>query len=165
MRLIQNRNYGWKVPITSPPMLTKQQWDLANLLAVVLIIMAVLQLISFADFRDGLATMGLSAPSIWAVVVILAELWAAAGFFRWRLSYGFRLGSTFLAVAVAAFWFIVQAQTLSNGAAEIMHSSFLFGHYLNQTPGWWTLAEVTALLFLSLFITSLTRLSLINKRR
>jgi hypothetical protein len=163
--LIQNRNYYWKVRLTKPATLTNEQWVLARALASLLVIMAVLQLISVADFRDGLATMGLRAPSLWAVLVIVAELWAAAGFFKWTLSYGFRYVSTLAAILVAGFWFIMQIQIFANGSAEIMHSSYFFGSYLNQAPGWITIIETTVVFAAIIYTASLTQASLDKIRK
>jgi hypothetical protein len=162
---MRNFNYGWKVPLTKPAKLTKEQWSLANVLGFLLVVMAVLQLVSVADFRDGLAVMGLHAPSLWVIVIILCELWAAAGFFKWTLSYGFRYASTTAAIFVAGFWFLMQMQIFANGSADIMGSSYFFGRFLNQSPGWLTVVETVLVFGAIIFTASLTRTSLNKVRR
>src|SRR5438309_636882 len=96
----------WKIETTSPPKLTREQWWASGALGVVLIVMAVTQLITFSDFKDTLSNMGLSGPTTWAVLVIIAELWGAANFFKLRLSHLFRVVSAWLAILAAAFWFV-----------------------------------------------------------
>jgi hypothetical protein len=145
------RRSGWPVKAVDPPALTKTEWILAAVPAVVLLVAAILQLISFSDFTDALSAMGLPGPTAWAVCIILAELWGAAGFFKWRLSTGFRLVSHALAVAVAGFWFIENLQLVSNGLGAQLDNSGFFGRFLAQKPGWWTVAEVTVFLFLVVY--------------
>jgi len=141
------RSSGWPVKAVDPPTLTTAQWVLAAIPAVVLLIAAILQLVSFSDFVDALSAMGLPGPTAWAVCIILAELWGAAGFFKWRLSVGFRLVSHTMAVLAAGFWFIEGLQLVSNGLNDQLTNSAFFGRFLTQQPGWWTVVEVTILLF------------------
>jgi hypothetical protein len=84
------RSSGWPVKAVDAPAISTLEWGLAAVPAVVLLAMAILQLISFADFRDILSSMGFAGPTVWAVCIIIAELWGAAGFFKWRLSTAFR---------------------------------------------------------------------------
>jgi hypothetical protein len=141
------RSSGWPVKAAAPPVLTTRQWVLAAVPGVVLLIAAILQLVSFSDFVDALDSMGLPGPRAWAVCIILAELWGAAGFFMWRLSAGFRLVSNTLAVAVSLFWFVENLQLVSNGVGAQLDNSGFFGRFLTQSPGWWTVLETTVLLF------------------
>jgi hypothetical protein len=141
------RSSGWPVKAVDPPVLTTAQWILAAIPGVVLLVAAILQLISFSDFTDALSAMGLPGPTAWAVCIILAELWGAAGFFKWRLSVGFRLVSYTMAVAVAGFWFVENLQLVSNGLAKQLDNSGFFGRFLAQKPGWWTVVEVSVFLF------------------
>lgn len=136
---------GWPVKAVDAPKVSNRSWMGAGVLGVVFIAMAVLQLVSFSDFKDDLDALGLAGPSTWAVLIILAEFWGAAGFFKLRLSRGFRTVSYGLAVLVAGFWFLANVQATANGLAA--HSSGFFGRFLNQTPGWWSVIEVTIFLF------------------
>jgi hypothetical protein len=135
----------WPVQAIDPPKLSDVEWGVSSLLGLIFLVMALLQLASFSDFKDQLNVMGFSGPSAWAVFIILAELWGAVGFFKLRLSYGFRLVSHALAVAVAGFWFINTLQLVAGGTH--VNSNGLFGRFLTQQPGWWTVVEVTVLLF------------------
>jgi hypothetical protein len=161
MNINQAQPLGWRVTMTDPPRLNSWQWNISNLLAIVFLAMAVLQFISFGDFRDGLCNLGLNAPTLWASLVVLAELWAAAGLFKWRLSYLFRAVSMTLALLVAGFWFVVTLQSISNGNGDITQNGFFFGRFLAQTPGWWTVVEATLLLFTTLYVVSISREALV----
>jgi hypothetical protein len=141
------RGSGWPVKATEAPALSTLEWGLAAVPAVVLLVMAILQLISFADFRDLLSSMGFAGPTVWAVCIIVAELWGAAGFFRWRLSSAFRYVSYTMAVLAAGFWFVNNLQLISTGMASKLDNSGFFGRFLPQKPSWWTVIEVTILLF------------------
>jgi tetrahydromethanopterin S-methyltransferase subunit D len=151
------RSRGWPVRAVNAPKLSNLEWGLAAVPAVILLVAAILQLISFADFRDGLATMGLSAPTAWAVGVIIAELWGAAGFLMWPLSLGFRYVSHVAAVLAAGFWFVNNLQLVSGNLANQVHNSDFFGRFLKQSPGWWTVIEVSILLFWIVYKVGLLR--------
>jgi phosphatidylserine synthase len=142
---------GWPVRAVDPPQLTTKRWSIAAIPAFILLIAAILQLISFNDFKEVLSSHGLPGPAAWAVAIIFAELWGAAGFFKWRLSVGFRAVAYTMAVLVAMFWFVHNLQLLATGAAEHLDNSGFFGRFLAQQPGWWTVAEVTVLLFWVLY--------------
>lgn len=148
---------GWPVKAVDAPKLSNAQWALAAVPGVLLLVAAILQLISFADFRDNLGAMGLPGPTVWAICVIIAELWGAAGFFRLRLSYGFRLVSYGMAVLAAGFWFVENLQLTSNGVGEQLSNSGFFGRFLAQSPGWWTVVEVSIFLFLVVYKVGLLR--------
>ncbi|HLG91120.1 MAG TPA: hypothetical protein VI336_03135 [Candidatus Saccharimonadales bacterium] len=144
---VQAQLKGW-TEMTDPPKLSTREWNITGLVGVVLIVMAVLQAIGFGDFRDWLESVGLGSPAVWAVGIIVAELWAAVGFFKLPVMTGFRMVSGLLAILVAGFWFVQNLRLVSEGAAGELSSSGLFGKFLEQSPGWWTVIEVTALLFL-----------------
>ncbi len=112
---IANLNTDWPVKPVAPPKLSDMEWALSSLVGLILIVMAVLQLTSFGDFRDLLDKMGLPGASAWAFFIILAELWGSIGFFKIPLSPAFRLVSYTLAVAVSGFWFVQNLQLISNG--------------------------------------------------
>jgi hypothetical protein len=155
----------WDVGTGEPPKLATTQWVVSGVVGGVLLVAAILQLISFSDFRDNLNDMGLPGPTTWAVCIVLAEILGAAVFFRLRLSYLFRSVSAALAVLVAGFWFVEHLQLISNGQAEQMTSSDFFGRFLPQSPSWWTVIEVTALLLLIVWVLDLSRTAFRPTRR
>ncbi len=138
---------GWSMEMMDPPRLSSRQWNMVGILGVVFIVMAVLQVIGFGDFKDWLKGVGLGGPTVWAVVLIVAELIAAAGFFKLRLSAFARMLSSLAALFVAGFWFVENLRLISAGKAAVVQNSGFFGKYLHQTPGWWTVVEVSILLF------------------
>lgn len=146
---------GWGDMVV-PPKLTSREWNITGLLGVVLIVMAILQVIGFSDFKDWLNSIGLDSPTTWAVVLIVAEVWAALGFFKLKLMKGFRLISSVLAVSVAGFWFVENLRLVAQvNAGELTNSGF-FGKYLHQSPSWWTVLEVSVLLFWTIYAVKLT---------
>lgn len=147
---------GWDVEAAEPPALTDTQWNIAGLLGIVLAVMAILQLISFGSFKEWLDEVRLAGPTAWAIAIIVAELWGAAAFFKLRLSPLFRLISAGLALLVAGFWFVENLQLIAGGAAGQLTSSGFFGGYLSQSPGWWTVVEVSIFLFWTVYAVGLT---------
>ncbi len=154
---VQAQLSGW-TEMADPPKLTSRQWNIAGLVGVVLIVMAVLQAIGFSDFKDWLESIGLSSQAVWAVGLIVAELWAAAVFFKLPLMNGFRLVGSLLAILIAGFWFVQNLRLISDGAGDNLEGSGFFGKFLEQSPGWWTVIEVTALLFVVVYILKLTNI-------
>ena len=166
MRLTHGQTMEWRVEAVDPPVLTNEQWGAASLLGVLFLVMAILQLISFSDFKGILSGMGMhSGTAFWAIVIIIAELWAAAGLFKWRLSHAFRMVSAGLAVLVSGFWFLMNLQQVANGNGDALHNSGFFGRFLAQTPGWWTVLEVTILLFWTLWAIELFKAVLMMPAR
>lgn len=146
---------GW-TQMADPPALTAREWNVASLVGIVLIVAALLQAISFGDFTNWLNSIGLGSENIWAVGIIVAEVWAAIGFFKLPLMNGFRLLSSLLALAVAGFWFVQNLRLVSEGASGNLTSSGFFGGLLEQSPGWWTVIEVTVFLMLVVYSLRLT---------
>ncbi len=146
---------GWKVRMADPPKLNRTQWQLSSLAGVVLIVMALLQLASFTDFKSSLTAMGLKGATAWGIVIVLVELWAAAGFFALRLSYFFRMVSAGLAILVSGFWFIENLQLVSSGSS--ISTSDFFGRFLRQAPGWWSIVEASLFLFWVIFVLGLAK--------
>jgi len=165
MKLTRRQTKGEGVEAVDPPMLTSEHWSLVSLLGVIFLVMAVLQLISFSDFKDVLERMGLASGATWGVCLIIAEIWAAAGLFKWRLSPMFRMASASLAVLVSGFLFIENLQAVANGTAKNLQNSGFFGRFLHQTPGWWTVIEVTILLFWVLYAIDLFRGVMVMPKR
>ena len=156
---------NWSVKAMDPPKLTSNQWAISGVVGLVLLVAAILQLISFSDFRDNLNQVGLPGPTVWAVCIILAEVWGAAAFFMLRLSYVFRAFSAALAVLVSGFWFVENLQLVAGAKAESATTSDFFGRFLTQKPGWWTVIEVTLMLFLVAWALDVARPMPATKRK
>ncbi|MDB5161164.1 MAG: hypothetical protein JWO96_544 [Candidatus Saccharibacteria bacterium] len=149
----------WPVIAESPPDLRRRQWLSLNLLGIILVLMAAAQLLSFGDFTNNLDAMGMGPPKLWAAILIMAELWGAAGFFKVSLSRAFRKVSNFFALFAGSFWFYQTVRQISegnnvqfviDGKVQNLSASF-FGRFLNQMPGWWTVVEASLLLFWVLY--------------
>lgn len=153
--VIQDQLKGW-TQMADPPKLTSRQWYITSLLGIVLLVAAVLQAVSFGDFKNWFDDLGFGAPALWAVGVIVTEVWAALGFFRLPLMNGFRKVSSWLAVLVSGFWFIQTLRLVSDGAAGELSNSGYFGGLLTQSPSWWTVIGVTAVLLLTVYSLKLT---------
>ncbi len=133
----------WNVQAEDPPKLSSNQWGALSLLGAVFLVMAVAQLISFNDFKAALNLMGLSSEGAWGALIILAEVGAAVGFFKLRLSALMRTVSGVLALLASGFWFITNIRLVAEGSAGLLPNSGYFGKYLQQSPGWWTVIEAT----------------------
>lgn len=155
----------WRAGNVEHPNLTDQQWNMSSLLGIVLIVMAVLQIISFAAFKNWLGDVGFSGTAVWAAVIIIAELWGAAGFFKLKLNPVFRWASNLMAVLASGFWFVENLRLVSAGASAELANSGLFGRYLPQHPGWWTVIEVSILLLWVVYSLEVAKISLAIKRR
>ena len=163
-KVVNKKAVSWDVKTTAPPILTREEWLFTSLLGVLFIVMALSQLASFSDFSEILSRQGLTESEWWGATVILAELWGAASMFRLRLSYPFRAVSAGLALLVTGFWFVLNLQTVAGQGAGLTSSGF-FGQFFNQSPGWWTILEVTILLFVTMHAVALTRYTLPRPKR
>lgn len=164
MRKVLTKRSEWQVSTIDPPILTSMEWVFCNLLGLVFLVMGLLQLISFEDFRDALTAMGVEPSGTWAAAVIFAEFFAAAGLFKLRLSYLFRAFSGSLAMLASGFWFVTIAQAISGGLENLPNTG-LFGRFLTQSPGWWTLIQATLLVLFSMYAVALTRYTIARPRR
>jgi hypothetical protein len=161
----ENLGLKWPVKSQKPPALENRQWFWLSLVGAVFVAMAILQLFSADDFYNIFRAEDLSAPKVWAVLVIVAELWAAASFFKLRLSDGFRMVSRFFAGAVALFWLVESMRILTQNSSHIVlkDNSYrraganFFGRFLYQTPGWWPVIEALIFLFVVLYMLELSR--------
>jgi hypothetical protein len=142
--------------MADPPKLSSRQWYLTSTLGVIFLLAALLQAISFGDFENWLESLGLGSSVLWAVGLIIAEVWAALGFFRLPLMKGFRKISSWLAILVSGFWFIQTLRLVSDGAAGNLQSSGYFGGFIEQTPSWWTVIGITIVLLLTAYSLRLT---------
>ena len=128
------------------PGLNSAQWNLLAIPAAVLAVMAILQIISFGRFKDWLDSVRVGWPAVVAVVLIIAELAGAVSLLRIPMGAMWRFLGITLAVLVSGFWFVENTYFASSSGGQLPTSGF-FGKYLNQQPGWWTVVEVSILLF------------------
>ena len=146
--VIEDQVKGW-TKMEGPPKLSNRQWYITSFLGIVFLVAALLQAISFGDFEAWLESLGFGSSTLWAVGLIVAEVWAALGFFRLPLMNGFRKLSAWLAVLASGFWFVQSLRLVSEGAAGNLQNSGYFGGYLTQTPSWWTVIGITVVLLLT----------------
>ncbi len=139
------------------PQLSTQSWNLLAIPAAVLVVMATLQIISFGKFKDWLDQIRVGWPAVVAVVVIIAELWGALSLLRISMHGMLRILGVSLAVIVSGFWFLENLYVVTGSYTHQVQSSGLFGKYLSQTPGWWTVIEVTILLFWIVYAAELLK--------
>ena len=156
MKSVQARLNNWS-GTSAQPSLTDGQWNMAMAAGVILMVMAVLQVIGFSDFKDTLNGIGLTSnPALWAVLILVAEVWGALGFFKIRLNNLGRMLSGLFALSVSFFWFYESLKLVSEGLAGQLTNSGFFGKYLQQSPGWWTVLEASVFLFWILYVVKLT---------
>lgn len=147
-----NWSGGDKVPGLSPA-----SWNMLAIPAAVLFVMAVLQIISFGKFKDFLDNIKVGWPVVVAIVLIVAEIWGALSLLRVPMSAMLRFFGVVLGVLVVGFWFIENLFLVTSETAHSLGNSGYFGKYLSQTPGWWTVLEVTILLFWVLYSAELLK--------
>ena len=135
---------------------TNQRVDAVMLLGVVFLVMALLQVISFGSFKDWFAAVGFSSPATWAVVILLLEVIAGVGFLKIALPPMAKKVSRICAILASGFWFIENIRLVSDTTTQYTSSGF-FGKYLSQTPGWWTVIEVTILLVWTIYALDATK--------
>jgi hypothetical protein len=141
---------------TKTPELSSMQWNLLAIPAAVLAVMAILQIISFGKFKDWLESIRVGWPAVVAVAIIVAELWGALSLLRVSMNATVRFIGVSLAVLVSGFWFIQNLYLATSSGGELPTSGF-FGKFLTQSPGWWTILEVTLLLYWIVFAAELLK--------
>ena len=134
----------------------KSQFDMSMLLAVVLLVMALLQIVSFSAFSDWFSAIGYSNGSSYAILVIILEILGALGFVRLALPSIVRTVSRICAVLAAGFWFITSIRLVTDSMSQVSSSGF-FGKYLTQAPSWWTVFEATLLMLWTLYALEATK--------
>jgi hypothetical protein len=139
------------------PNLEQRYWNLLAVPAIVLAVMAILQIISFGKFKDWLDEIRVGWPAVAAVIIIIAELWGALSLLQFGVNRTVRFIGLSLAVIVSGFWFVENLQLAANGGAGQLPNSGLFGKYLTQSPGWWTIIEVSIILFWVLYAAELLK--------
>ena len=155
MKALGDYRSNWSSEAGTPE-LSSMQWNLLAIPAAVLAVMAILQIISFGRFKDWLESIRVGWPVAVAVVVIIAELWGAVSLLRVPLSAMVRFAGLSLAVLVLGFWFIENLYLATSSGGQLPSSGY-FGKYLNQQPGWWTIAEITIMLFWVVYAAELLK--------
>jgi len=141
---------------TKIPEATAAQWNLLAIPAAVLVVMAILQVVSFGRFKDWIDSINIGWPAVVAVVIIIAELWGALSLLRTPINNMMRFFGISLAVTVTGFWFVENLYLASSSGGQLPSSGF-FGKYLNQQPGWWTVVEMTIMLFWIVYAAELLK--------
>jgi hypothetical protein len=137
--------------------LSNVSWYLLLIPAIALALMAVLQIISFGKFKDFLDNIGVGWPAVVAVVLIIAELWGAVSLLRVPMHAALRFIGLGLAVLVSGFWFIENLFLATSNTAKGLGNSGYFGKFLSQSPGWWTVVEVSILLYWIIYAAELLK--------
>jgi hypothetical protein len=156
MKSVLDYRSNWSGGTTTPE-LNQNQWNMLAIPAAILAVMAILQLISFGKFKDWLDGVGIGWSAVVAVVIIIAELWGAASLLRVPMSAMVRFFGLFLSVAATSFWFVENLYLVSRNSASVAQSSGYFGRYLTQTPGWWSVIEISILLFWIIYAAELLK--------
>jgi len=141
----------WTAVAMNPPALSPRQWMLGGLVGTVLFVMAIAQILSVSDFESNFSLQGLSASRTAAFLIIVAELWAAAGLFKIKLSRLFRNFANGSALLVGLFWFIWNAYLL---VSSFKFSTNFFGGFTHQVPGIWSLIESLVLVGVLAYLQS-----------
>src|SRR3954465_8734849 len=128
MRSVRDYNSNWS---GGTPELSTTSWNLLALPAAVLVVMAVLQIISFGKFKDWLDQIHIGAPAVVAVVIIIAELLGAISLLRVPMQGMLRYIGVSLAVLVSGFWFIENLYLVTSSLSHSLQNSGLFGKYLS----------------------------------
>ena len=165
MKISQKQLMRWAIESKKPPKLDERQWNNIGLLGIVFLAMVVLQLWSFSNFKDWITASGMSGASSWAVVIVLVEALAAIGLFKIGLSYMARVITATAVVLASGFWFVESVRLVSGSYLEVLKNSGYFGRFLQQTPGWWTIIEVTILLAWSMYAVNLFKDELSPKNK
>ncbi|MBX4188477.1 hypothetical protein KW792_00045 [Candidatus Saccharibacteria bacterium] len=156
MRSYRDYRANWSGGAATPE-LTPSNWNMLAIPAAVLLVMAVLQAISFGKFKDFLEGINIGWPAVVAVVIIVAEVWGAMSLLRIPMNSALRFLGVTMAVLVTFFWFIENLFLVTSESAKALGSSGYFGKYLTQVPGWWTVVEITVLLFWIVFAAELLK--------
>jgi hypothetical protein len=138
------------------PSLTAMNWNVMAIPAAVLAVMAILQIISFNEFKDWLESIRIGWPVAVAVAIIIAELLGALSLLRIPMPVMLRFLGVGLAILVTGFWFVETLYLTTSTAGQLPNSGY-FGKYLSQSPGWWTVLEATIMLFLIVYAAELLK--------
>src|SRR6476646_3047349 len=105
MRSLTDYSANWG-GTSGKPELSQRSWNMLAIPAVILAVMAILQVISFGKFKDWLDDIRVGWPAVVAVVIIIAELWGALSLLQVNMNRMFRFVGVSLAVLVSGFWFV-----------------------------------------------------------
>ncbi|HSW78865.1 MAG TPA: hypothetical protein VLF88_02505 [Candidatus Babeliales bacterium] len=153
MRSFTDYSSNWSVGERTPA-LSSMQWNLLAIPAAALAIMAILQIISFSKFKDFLESVRIGWPAVVAVALIVAELLGALSLLRIPMHPLARFVGLTLGLLAAGFWFVENLYFATGSGGQLPNSGF-FGKYLTQSPGWWTIIEISLLLFWILYAAEL----------
>jgi hypothetical protein len=156
MRSYRDYRANWSGGAATPD-LSPANWNMLAIPAAVLLVMAILQAISFGKFKDFLDGIHVGWPALVAIVIIVAEVWGALSLLRIPMNSTMRFFGVSMAVLVTFFWFIENLFLVTSDTAKALGSSGFFGKYLTQVPGWWTVIEISLLLFVILFSAELLK--------
>jgi hypothetical protein len=165
MKISQKILTRWAITSQKPPKLTEREWNNIGLLGIVFLVMAVLQVWSYSVFKDWITSTGMSGASSWAVIIILLEVLAAIGLFKIGLSYMARVITATAVAVTSVFWFVETVRLISGSYLDTLKNSGYLGRFLQQTPGWWTIVEVTILLAWSMYAIDLLKDELSPKNK
>lgn len=138
------------------PAINASSWNWLAVPAAVLAVMAILQIISFGKFKDWLDSVRIGIPVVTAILIIIAELWAAVSLLRIPMPAIWRFLGISLGVLVVGFWFVENLYFATSTGGQLPSSGY-FGKYLNQQPGWWTIIEATIMLFWVIYAAELMK--------
>jgi hypothetical protein len=145
MRSLSRYGSNWSGGI-GVPNVNAAGWNILAIPAAALVVMGVLQAVSFGSFKDFLDGVRIGAPTLTGILIIIAEFWAALSLLRIPLPAVFRYFGILLSILVSGFWFVENLFFTTSSGGQLPNSGF-FGKYLTQSPGWWTVVEVSILLF------------------
>ena len=146
----------WTAVALPPPNLKPVHQVIAYLIGLLLLAMAITQIISIQQFEDNFALSGLTHTQPLAFILILGELWAAAGFFRLPLSWLFRKFSNGLAMLLGIFWlgWICYSVTIL-----FSYSSNFFGRFLRLSPSWIEVLGVVVVVLVVAYVLEVMKIS------
>lgn len=156
MRSYRDYSSNWSGGVKTPE-LSPASWNVLAIPAAVLVVMAILQIISFGKFNDFLNNINVGWSAGVAVILIIAELWGAVSLLRVPMTSLVRFIGVALAVIVTGFWFVENLFLVTSDTARGLGNSGYFGKYLSQTPGWWTVIEVSIMLFWVVYAAELLK--------
>lgn len=143
----------WHVKAISPPNLSSSTWQVMNVLALLLVVMALTQLKDFNLYAGDLNALGVGGGNFWPAVIAGAELWAVASLLRLPLSRAFRMVSAGLLVGISAFWFLLSVSAVVQGNTNLDFG--IFGNFADIKADLWMVIFTAAFLGTALWAANL----------